>query len=85
VLLLAFGQPEFDLDKAPLGEIDAEGDECESLLLRLAEKLIDLLTVEEQFTGAEGFVIHEIAVTVRADMAMVKKDLSALHTGVTVL
>ena len=45
--LLAFGQPEFDLGKAPLGEIDAERDEREPLLLRLAKELIDLLAVEE--------------------------------------
>ena len=85
MLLLAFGQPEFDLGKATLGEIDAERDEREPLLLRLAEELIDLLAVEEQFPSTERLVIHDVAVAVGIDVAVVKKDLTALHAGVTIL
>ena len=85
VHLFPFGQPEFDLRKASFGEIDTEGDERQSLLLRLAEKLIDLLAVEEQLPGAEGFVIHDVAVAVGTDVAMVEKDLPFSHAGVTVL
>ena len=85
MLLLAFSQPEFDLGKAPLGEIDAEWDEREPLLLRLAEELIDLLAVEEQFPSTERFVIHDVAVAVGADVAVVEKDLAVLHAGVTIL
>ena len=85
MLLLAFGQPEFDLGKAPLGEIDAERDERETLLLRLAEELIDLLAVEEQFPSAERFVIHDVAVAVGTDVAVVEKDLTGFHAGVTIL
>ena len=83
--LLAFGQPEFDLGKAPLGEVDAERDEREPLLLRLAKELIDLLAVEKQLPSAERLVIHDVAVAVRTDVAVVEKDLSALHAGVTIL
>jgi hypothetical protein len=85
MLLLAFGQPEFDLGMAPLGEIDAERDEREPLLLRLAEELIDLLAVEEQFPSTERLVIHDVAVAVGADVAVMEKDLTALHAGVTIL
>ena len=85
MLLLAFGQPEFDLGKAPLGEIDAEWDEREPLLLRLAEELIDLLAVKEQFPSTERLVIHDVTVAVGADVAVVEKDLAVLHAGVTIL
>jgi hypothetical protein len=83
--LFTFGQPEFDLGKAPLGEIDAEGDERESLLLRLAKELIDLLAVEEQFPSTERLVIHDVAVAIGTDVAVVEKDLTALHAGVAIL
>lgn len=85
MLLLAFGQPEFDLGKTPLGEIDAERDEREPLLLCLAEELMNLLTVEKQFPGTERFVIHDVAVAVGTDMAVVEKDLAVLHAGITIL
>jgi hypothetical protein len=85
MLFLAFGQPEFDLGKAPLGKIDAERDEREPLLLRLAEELIDLLAVKEEFPSTERLVIHDVAVAVGADVAVVEKDLAVLHAGVTIL
>ena len=85
MLLLAFGQSKFNLREAPLGEIDAERDEREPLLLRLAEKLIDLLTVEEQFSGAERLVVHDVAVAIGTDVAVVEKDLSVPHASVTIL
>ena len=85
MLLLAFGQPEFDLGKASLGEIDTERNERESLLLRLAEEFIDLLTVEEQFPSTERFVIHDVAMAIRTDMAMVEKGFAALNAGITIL
>jgi hypothetical protein len=85
MLLLAFGQPEFDLGKAPFGEVDAEWNNREPLLLRLGEELMNLLAMKEQFPSAERLVIHDVAVTVRTDVAMVEKCLAALHTGVTIL
>jgi len=85
MLLFAFGQPEFNFGKAPLGKIDAERDEREPLLLRLAEKLIDLLAVEKQLPGAERLVIHDVTVTVGADVAVVEKDLTLPYAGVTIL
>jgi len=85
MLLLAFGQPEFNLGKTTLGKIDAERNECESLLLSLAEEFIDLLTVEEQFPSTERFMIHEVAIAIGTDMAMVEKNFAALYAGITIL
>ena len=85
MLLLAFGQPEFNFGKAPVGKIDAEWDKGEPLLLRLGEKLIDLFAMEEQLPGTERLVIHDVAVAVGTNVAVVEKDLAALHAGVTIL
>ena len=85
MLLLAFGQPELNLGKTPFREIDAERDKREPLLLGLAQELIDLLAMEQQFTSPERFVIHDVAVAVGTDVAVVKKRLAAFHTGVTIL
>ena len=85
MLLLAFGQPEFNLRKTSFGEINAERNEREPLLLRLAEEFIDLLAMEEQFPRTERLMIHDVAVAIGTDVAMVKKRLAALYAGVTVL
>ena len=85
MLFLAFGQPEFDFGMAPLGEIDAERDERETLLLRLAKELIDLLAVEEEFSSTERLVIHDVAVAVRTDVTIEQPDFSVLHKTVAVL
>ncbi len=85
MLLLALGQPEFNLGKAPLGEIDAERDDRQPLLLRLAKEFIDLLAMEKQLSGAERLMIHDVAMTVRADVAVVEKNLTLPHAGVAIL
>ena len=85
MLLLAFGQPDFDFGKTPLGEINAERDEREPLLLCLAEELIDLLAMEKQLPSPEGLMIHDIAVAVGADVAVVEKGLTSFYAGVTIL
>ena len=84
MLLLAFGQPEFDLGQTPIGKIDAERDDREPLLLRLDEELVDLLPMEEQFPGAQRLVVRKVAVAVGTDVAMVKKDLALFHAGITI-
>ena len=85
MLFLALGQTEFDLGESTLREIDAERDEREALLLSLAKELVDLLAVEKQFPGTERLVIHNVAVTIEADVAMVKKRFASLHAGITIL
>ena len=84
MLFFPFGQPEFDLGETTFGEIDAEGDERQPLLLRPAKELIDLLPVEEQFPGTERFVIHDIAMAVWTDVAMVEKHLAVPHAGIAI-
>ena len=49
MLLLAFGQSDFDLSQAPIGKIDAERNDREPLLLRLHEELVDFLAMKKQF------------------------------------
>jgi hypothetical protein len=85
MLLLALGQPDFDLGKAPFGEIDAERDDRQPLLLGLNQELIDLLAMEQEFPSTERLMIRKVAVAIRTDVAMVEKDLSLSHTGITVL
>jgi len=85
MLFLALGQPDFNLGKAPFGEIDAERDDRQPLLLGLNQELIDLLAMEQEFPGTERLMIRKVAVAIRTDVAMVEKDLSLSHTGITVL
>ena len=85
MLLLPFGQPELDLGQATLGKIDPERDEREPLLLRLAEELVDLLAMEEQFPGTERLVIHDVAMAVGTNVAMMEKDLALLYAGIAIL
>ena len=85
MLFLAFGQPEFDLGEAPLGEIDAERDERESLLLCLPEEFIDFLAVEEQFPRTKRLMIHDVSVAIGIDVTVVKKHFTISHAGITIL
>lgn len=85
MLLLSLGQAEFDLGKAPLGEVDAKRDKREPLLLCLAEELVDLLAVEEQFSSTERLVIHDVAMAVGTNVAMMEKDLALLYAGIAIL
>ena len=65
-------------------EIDAEGNEREALLLRLADKLGDLFLMEEQFACPEGLVVHDVPVAVGIDVAVVQEHLSVVHAGIAV-
>ena len=85
MLLLALGQPDFNLGEAPFGEINAERDDRQPLLLGLNQKLIDLLAMEQEFPSTERLMIRKVAVAVGADVAVVEKDLSLSHAGITVL
>ena len=84
MLLFAFRQPDFDFGQTTIGEIDAERDNRQPLLLRLCEELVDLFAMEQEFPGAKRFMIRKVAVAIRTDVAMVEKDLSFFHTGITI-
>ena len=62
--LLAFGQGEFNLHSTVL-EVHPRGDEGQALLLGLADELADFLLVDQQFAGAQGRVVEDVAVVVR--------------------
>jgi hypothetical protein len=85
VLLLALGQPKFDFSLTALGEIDAERNECEALLLCLAEQLVDFFLMQEQLAHPDRVMIHDVAVTVRTDVAVMEKDLALFYARVTIL
>ena len=85
MLFLAFGQSQFDLGLAPIRKIDAERDQREALLLCFPQELVDLLSMQEQFAGPDRVMVHNIAVAVGTDMAMMKKNFPILHTGIAVL
>ena len=84
MLFFAFRQAEFDFGQATIGEIDAERDDRQPLLLRLDKEFIDLFAMEQEFPGTERFMIRKVAVAVRTDVAMVKKDLSFSYAGITI-
>lgn len=81
--LLALGQGEFALHLA-IAKIKTGGDERKSFLLRLNLKLVNLGTVEQQFTGAQRVVIAGIAVGIRADVGVEQEDFAVLDEAVGV-
>lgn len=85
VLLLALRETDLDLGMAALGEIDAEGHEREPLLLGLADQFVDFLPMQQQFSGPGRILVHDVPVTVGADVAMVQKDFVVVYGGVTIL
>ena len=85
VLFLAFRERQLDLRPALFRKINPQRDEGEPFLLRLPDQLVDFLPMQQQLAGAQGIVIHDIAVAVRADVTMVEKDLAVIDGGVAVL
>lgn len=77
-------QSELEFRAPPLVEIQTEWDERQSFLLRLAEQLVDFFLVQKQLPYPHWIVIHHVAVAVRADMAMMEKDLSIAHRRIAV-
>ena len=84
ILFLAFGQRDLNLGPSPSTEVNAEGHDRESLLLRLAQQLADFLAMEEQLAWPQRIMVHDIAVAIRRDVAIVQKHLLMIHTGITV-
>jgi hypothetical protein len=85
VEFLPLGQAELDLGMTAWGKIDAQGNQGQALLLGLAEQFIDLLLVQQQLTHTNRIMVHDVAVTIGTDVAMVQKHLSALHGCVAIL
>ena len=82
-VLLAFGEGDFALDAAVL-EIKFDGDECVAFLLRQTLEFFDLFFVEQEFAGAQGFVVHGVAVGERSDVGVEQEGLAILEEAVGV-
>ena len=54
-------------------------------MLGLTEEFVNLLLVEQELPDPHGVLVHDVPVAVRADMAMVQKDLAVLHAGIAIL
>ena len=85
ILLLALREPDLNLGMAALGEIDAEWNERQPLLLGPADQLVDFLPMQQQLSGPRRIMVHDVAVAVGADMALVQKDFVLMDGGVAVL
>ena len=84
ILFLAFGQRDLNLGLSPRTEVNAERYDREPLLLRLAQQLADFFAMEEQLAWAQRIVVHDIAVAIRRDMAIVQNHLLMIHAGITI-
>jgi hypothetical protein len=69
VFSFPFGEAHFDLDTTVL-EIYLEWYQGVTFLGHLPLKSHDFLPVHEELAGTQGFVIHDVAVTVWADVAV---------------
>jgi len=84
VFVFAFAQSDFELRLPRRREIKPQGDQCQPLLLGPAHELIDLPAMQEQLSRAQRVVIHDVAVTVGANVAVVQNHLGPVHPGETV-
>jgi len=82
-VLFALGEGEFTLDSA-VAEIKFDGDERVAFLLRQTLEFIDFLLVQKELAGAQGFMIHGVAVGERADVGVQEEALAVLEETVGV-
>src|SRR5215472_2716648 len=82
--LLAFSQREFNLYSTTL-EIHPRRDQGQTLLLRLAHELADLLFMHQQLPGPQCRVIRIASVFVGADMAVQQPQFPILDEPIGIL
>ena len=82
-LLLAFGKGQFAFDAAVF-EVELDGDQGVALLLGGDDELVDLAFVEEEFAGAEGVVVHRVAVGEGADVGVEEEGFAVFEEAVGV-
>lgn len=85
VLLFALGEGQLYFRMAAFRKIDAEGDESEPLELGFPDQFIDLLAMQQELPFTEGIMIHQIAMRVGADVAMVQVHFAVIDRRITVL
>ena len=81
--LLAFGQRDFNFYFTVL-EIHPGGDQSQSTLLRLADQLADLFFMHQQLARAQRGVIKDVAVLIRADVAIQQPELAIFDQAVSI-
>ena len=80
-VLLALGQCHLHLHSA-VPEVQPRGDQRQSLLLGLADQLIQFVSVNQQLTSTERLVVEDVAVLVRADVGVDQPEFPVLHQAV---
>ena len=79
VQFLAFGEPQLNLRVSALGEVDAQRHQGQPFLLGLPQQLVNLALMKQQLPDACGIMVHNVAMTVWTDMALVEKDFASSH------
>jgi hypothetical protein len=82
VQLLAARQAELDLGVPPLGDVQPKRDDGESLGLRLAQELVDLVAMEEQLAISLGLVVLPVAPVPRGDVRADEPGLTVVDARV---
>ena len=85
VLFFALRQGQLHLGMTAFRKVDAQRDEREALQLSFPDELVDLLAMQQQLPLAERIVIHQVAMRVRTDVAVLQKHLAVINRSITVL
>src|SRR5438093_8671668 len=84
IFVLALAKAYFELRLPGRCEIQPERHQRQPLLLGPAHELIDLPAMQKQLARAQRVVIRDVAVAVRADVAVVQEHLGPVHARETV-
>jgi len=82
--LLALGEAELQLD-APVAKIHLRGNQRQALFLGLADQRMDLTLVQQEFAGAVGVHIVDVALFIGADMQADDEGFLIVDRAVAVL
>lgn len=72
VLLFAFGQSQLHLRVTAFGKVNAERNQRETLELGFPDQFVDFLAMQQQLPFAKRIMIHQVAVRIGTDVAMVE-------------
>ena len=84
-MLFALCQGQFHFGVAAFGKVDAERNEGEALELSFSDQFADLLAMQQELPLAKRIVIHQVAVRVGADVAMVQVYFTVIDRRKTIL
>src|ERR1035438_8441328 len=83
-VLLAFRQSQLHLYPA-VAEVTPRRGQRQSLLLRLSDEFVQLILVHQQLPRAQGFMVEDVAVFVRADVRIDQPEFAIFYQPVGVL